>query len=61
MTVDTDQKYQEKVEAASNIIYQLKLIDHLNKGHGNMDKLMGGGWGVIMCLVLFRTARVEYV
>ena len=37
MTVDTDQKYQEKVEAAANIIFQLKQRDHPNKGHGEMD------------------------
>ena len=33
MTVDTDQKYQEKVEAAANILCQPKQIYHINKGH----------------------------
>ena len=37
MTVDTDQKYQEKVEAAANIIFQLKQIYQLKKGHYDMD------------------------
>ena len=36
MTVDTDQKYQEKFEAAANMIYQMKQRDQLNKGHGDM-------------------------
>ena len=36
MTVDTDQKYQEKVEAAANMIFQLKQRDHFNKGHKNI-------------------------
>ena len=37
MTLDTYQKYQEKVEAAANMLIQLKQIDHLNKGHDKMD------------------------
>ena len=37
MTVDTDKKYQEKVEAAAKILYQLKQIYHLNKWHDKMD------------------------
>ena len=36
MTVDTDQKYQENVEASANIIFQLKQRDHINKGNENM-------------------------
>ena len=36
MTVYTDQKYQEKDEAAANVIFQLKQIYHLNKGYDNM-------------------------
>ena len=31
MTVDTDQKYQENVEASANILCQLKQRDHINK------------------------------
>ena len=37
MTVDTNQKYQEKVETAANMLCQLKQRDQLNKGHGDMD------------------------
>ena len=37
MNVDTDQKYPEKVEAAANIICQLKQRDNLNKGHDKMS------------------------
>ena len=33
ITVDTDQKYQENVEADSNIIIQLKQRDNINKGN----------------------------
>ena len=36
MTVDTDKKYREKVEAASNMIFQLKQLDQLNKGYNEM-------------------------
>ena len=36
-TVDTDQKYQEKVEASTNMLCKLKKIDHLNRFHNNMD------------------------
>ena len=36
-TVDTDQKYQEKVEAAVNMLCQLKQRDRINKGHEEMD------------------------
>ena len=46
MTVETDQKYQEKVEAAANIIFQLKqryyrlaiavIIFQIKKGHDEM-------------------------
>ena len=36
MTVDTYQKYKEKVEAAANMICQMKQRDHLNKGRENM-------------------------
>ena len=37
MTLDTYQKYQEKVEAAANMLIQQKQIDRLNKGHDKMD------------------------
>ena len=37
MTVDTYQKHQDKVEAAANMICQLKQIDQLNKGHAKMN------------------------
>ena len=33
MTVDTDQKYLEKVEASANMIFQLKQRDQLNNGY----------------------------
>ena len=33
MTVDIDQKYQEKVEAAVSMICHLKQRYQLNKGH----------------------------
>ena len=36
MTVDTYQKHQEKVEAAANMIFQLKQRDQLNRGHAYM-------------------------
>ena len=36
MTVDTDQKYHEKVEAAANMLFRLKQRYQLNKGHGEM-------------------------
>ena len=36
MTVNTDQKYQETVEAAANMLFQLKQMDQLNIGHNNM-------------------------
>ena len=36
MAVDTDQKYQEKVEAAAKMLCKLKQIDHPNKGYGEM-------------------------
>ena len=36
MTVDTDQKYQEKFEADYNMLFQMKQMDNLNKGHDNM-------------------------
>ena len=36
MTVDPDQKYQEKVEAAANVLCQMIQRDQLNKGHGNI-------------------------
>ena len=36
MTVDTDQKYQEKVEAATKVLCELKQIYQLNKGHDDM-------------------------
>ena len=35
ITVDTDKKYQEKVETDANVIFQLKQRDQINKGHGN--------------------------
>ena len=35
--MDTGQKYQEKVEAAANMLCQLKQRDQLNKGHEDMD------------------------
>ena len=37
MTVDTYQKYQEKVEANANILCQIRKKDELNKGHAKMD------------------------
>ena len=36
MNVDTDQKYQETVEAAVDMIFQLKQRDCINKGHNKM-------------------------
>ena len=36
MTVDTDQKDQEKVESAANMLCQLKQRDHLNKWNYDM-------------------------
>ena len=36
MTVEKVQKYQEKVEAADNIIFQMKQIDKVNKEHEEM-------------------------
>ena len=39
MTVDTDQKYQEKVEESANMLCQLKIyIYQLNKGRGKMAR-----------------------
>ena len=35
MTVDTDQKYQETVEAAAYMLCQPKQRDQPNKGHGD--------------------------
>ena len=37
MIVDTDQKYQEKVESAANMVCQLKQIYQLSKGRDEMD------------------------
>ena len=37
ITVDTDQKYQENVEADANMLLLLKQRDHINKGHADMD------------------------
>ena len=37
MTVDIDQKYQKKVEAAANMIFHMKQRYHINKGHEEMD------------------------
>ena len=37
MNVDTDQKYQEKLEAAANRLCQTKQRDQINKGHRNVD------------------------
>ena len=37
MTVDTDQKYQEKVEADANIIFQMKQRYQISKGYYGMD------------------------
>ena len=37
MTVDTDQKQQEKFESATKMLCQLKQIDQPNKGHAYMD------------------------
>ena len=31
-TIDTHQKYQEKVESAANMICQYKKRDHINEG-----------------------------
>ena len=36
MTIDTDKKYQEKVGADANMLFQKKQRDHLNKGHTKM-------------------------
>ena len=36
MTVDIYQKYQEKVEAAANMLCQMKQKYNLNKGHEEM-------------------------
>ena len=36
MALDTDQKYQLKVEAAANMICRLKQIDKVNKKHEDM-------------------------
>ena len=36
MTVDTDQKTQEKFKAAAKIMCQLKQRDHPNKGNDDM-------------------------
>ena len=36
MTVDTNQKYQEKVESPDNILCQPKQRDHINKEHDDM-------------------------
>ena len=48
MTVYTYQKYQEKVEAAANMLCQLKQRDQLNKGH---DKIKNQTWRKFcMCL-----------
>ena len=48
MTVDTDQKYQEKVEAAANMICQPKQRYHLNKG---IKRWLYQMWrNVFMCL-----------
>ena len=33
MTADIDQKHQDKVEAAANMIFQQKQIYQLNKSH----------------------------
>ena len=33
MIVDTDQKYQEKVEGAANMLFQIKQRYHINKVH----------------------------
>ena len=40
MTVDTDQKHQEKVEAPANIICQLKQRDPINKGHDDITSAL---------------------
>ena len=37
MTVDIDQKHQEKVEATASMLCQLKQIYQLNKVHENMN------------------------
>ena len=37
MTVDIDQKYQEKVESAVNMIFRLKQRGRLNKLHDKIS------------------------
>ena len=37
MTVETDQKYQEKVEAVAKILCRPKQRYHLNKGNDKVD------------------------
>ena len=36
ITLDTDQKYQENVEADANMLLLLKQRDQINKGHADM-------------------------
>ena len=36
MTIDTDQQYQEKVEADANMLLLMKQRDQFNKGNNNM-------------------------
>ena len=43
MAVDTDQKYQEKVETAPNMLYQPKQKYHINKGHAEIAIPAVGG------------------
>ena len=43
MTVYTDQKYQEKVEASANMLCQLKQRYHINRENDNMDIPAVGG------------------
>ena len=36
MTIDTDQQYQEKVEADANMLLLMKQRDQFNKGNDDM-------------------------
>ena len=43
MIVDTDQKYQEKVEGAANMLFQIKQRYHINKVHDEVAIIVDGG------------------
>ena len=51
MTVYTDQKYQEKYEAGTKMLCQLKQRYKLNNGHDKMD--IPSADGFFMCLATF--------